>query len=528
MKNRTRSRAVFAAVVLTCALASGGWFVERGLVGVRIGNPTAAKLYDQVFQYVSREYVDSLPDSTLYSRSISGLLEELHDPYSVYLTPDRAARLNESTSGHYAGVGLRVDLRDGGIVVMSAIPGGPSQAAGIQTGDRITAIDGKQTNGMTPEEASKALRGPPGSPVQLTIERPGMESPMTLAIRRKEITVESVQHALALGNGVGYVDLTVFSARSADELRRAIDSLRNVGVRSLMLDLRGNPGGLLDEGVAVSELFLNRGQRIVSMRGRTADANHDYADVAPQPWPNLPLVVLVDSGTASAAEIVAGALQDHDRALLVGTTTFGKGSAQNVFPTPNGGAVKLTIALWYTPSGRSINRPHASDVDDDVAPEDSAQHTPPRYKTDDGRTVFGGGGIKPDVVVSDSAIPPNERAFERALGGHLPQFRDALTEYALSLKATHAITTPTFTITPAMRSELFVRMKQRGAPMDSAVYFGAPSLIDRVLGYEITRYVFGTSAEFERRVRNDPTITAAMRLMIGATTEQQLLDRVKK
>jgi len=527
VRDQTRSRAVFAAVVLTCALASGGWFVERGLVGARIGNPSAAKLFDQVFQFVSHEYVDSLPDSTLYSRSISGLLEELHDPYSVYLTPDRAARLNESTSGRYAGVGLRVDLRDGGIVVMSALPGGPSQAAGIQTGDRITEIDGKETNGMTPEEASKALRGPPGSSVRLTFERPGVEAPISLTIHRKEITVESVQHALVLGNGIGYVDLTVFSARSADELRHAIDSLRNVGVRSLILDLRGNPGGLLDEGVAVSELFLDKGQRIVSMRGRTAEANHDYADLASQPWPNLPLTVLVDSGTASAAEIVAGALQDHDRALLVGTTTFGKGSAQNVFPTPNGGAVKLTIALWYTPSGRSINRPHSSD-DEDATPTDSAQHAPPRYKTDDGRTVLGGGGIKPDVVVSDSVIPQNERAFERALGSHLAQFRDALTAYALSLKATHAITSPGFTITPAMRADLFARMKQRGAPMDSAAYFGAPSLVDRVLGYEITRYVFGAPAEFERRVRNDPTIAAAIRLMTGATTEQQLLDRARK
>ena len=199
-----------------------------------------------------------------------------------------------------------------------------------------------------------------------------------------------------LRDGVGYLDLRAFSDSAAPELRAAIDSLRGAGMKSLLLDLRGDPGGLLDQGVGVSELFLDPGQDIVSMRGRTASVTRDYRDKSPQPWPSLILGVLVDSGSASASEIVAGALQDHDRAVVIGTTTYGKGSAQTVFDVPGGG-LKLTIAKWFTPSGRSINR---SPVDPDSAKTQAAQ---PRFKTDEGRVVAGGGGIRPDIIVSDSA-----------------------------------------------------------------------------------------------------------------------------
>ena len=522
-----RSRAMFVVVVLSCALVSGGWFVERGLLGGGKG-PTSpvnsARLFDQVFERVSHAYVDTLADSALYRRAIDGLVSELGDPHSAYLSPKLVANLAERTSGRYAGIGAQIDIRDGWITIVAPLPGGPALDAGIRAGDRIVEVNGTELRGVTVEAAQKTLRGAPGSVVRLTMERPGVAMPLKFALTRKEVRVRPVSHALLLNDSVGYVSLAIFSQEAAGDLRRAIDSLRAAGMRRLVFDMRGDPGGLLDEGVAVSDLFLNAGQGIVSMKGRTTDASRTYADRAPQPWPDLPVAVLVDSNTASAAEIVAGALQDHDRALLLGTATYGKGSAQTVFPLGSsgggGGALKLTIALWYTPSGRSINRPHtdASDAVPDSSPR-------PKFKTDAGRTVLGGGGITPDITIATDRSRTADSTFEQALGKHIPEFRDALTDYARTLEGTHAITSPAFTVTPEMRAELWKRMKARGVIMDSTTYAAGAPLIDRALGYEIARYVFGSDAEFQRRLRDDATLARALAIVRGATTQRELFQR---
>lgn len=515
-----RSRALFTAVVLSCAVVSGGWLVERGLIGGAPGTGPGNVLFDQVLSHVAHDYVDTLPDSTMYLDAVNGLVDELHDPHSEYLSPKLLTRLSESTTGRYAGVGAQIDVTDGGITIVAPLPGGPAAAAGIQAGDRITAIDGKSTRTMGNSEAQKALRGPPNSVVRLTIERTGVQAPMKFALTRREIRVHSVQHPMLLRDGIGFVQLTIFSDESASDLRSAIDSLRAAGMRSLILDLREDPGGLLDEGVAVADLFLDRGQRIVSLRGRTPDANQVHTDEAPQRWPTMPIALLVDSNTASAAEIVSGALQDHDRAVLLGTVTYGKGSAQNLFPMGNGGALKLTTALWYTPSGRSINRIMPGDT---TPPDTGAAR--PRYRTDHGRVVLGGGGITPDVLLPAVSVPTSDTAFAQALGSHVPEFQAVLTEYAVSLKGSPLVRTPDFVVTPQMRTELLRRLAARGVHVDSTTAAAAAPLIDRLLGYEIARYSFGDAAYFRRRLRDDPAIASAERLMTGATTEQELLTR---
>jgi carboxyl-terminal processing protease len=520
-----KSRAIVAAAVLSSALVSGGWLVERGGRSAPRDVKAQAQLFDEVLQHLRNDYVDPLPDSLLYRRAAAGVIDELHDPHSVFLDPKRLTRLDESTSGHYAGVGLQMDARDSGITVISALPGTPAERAGILTGDRIVEIEGRPTHGLTQEEALRALRGAPGSAVHLSIERPGVPARMPFTLTRAEIAVNPVQNALLVGNRVGYVDLTVFSTSAAADLAHAIDSLRTAGARSLVLDLRGDPGGLLDQGVGVADLFLDAGQKIVTTRGRTADENHSYADGAPQRFAGMPLVVLTDSGTASASEIVAGALQDHDRALVVGTTTYGKGSAQRVFRLADG-AVKLTTALWYTPSGRSINRPRRSEgtgEGDDAARPDSAAR--PRFRTDAGRTVLGGGGIVPDVEVATLAVSAADRALQTALGAKVPQFRDAMVDYALSLKASRAVTSAEFAVTPAMRDELYRRLTARGIAVPRAVYDSAAPLVSRALGAQIARYVFGPRAQTARSLREDATLTRALALLDGVQTPQALLGR---
>jgi carboxyl-terminal processing protease len=519
-----RSRALLAGVVLGSALVSGGWLVERGLVGSRPAASDRVRMFNQVLQHVARDYVDTLADSAIYTKAAEGLIEELHDPHSAYLSPRLYKSLTERTEGKYAGIGANVDVRDEWPTVIQPLSGGPAMAAGLQAGDRITDVDGQPMRGKSNEEFQKMLRGAPGSVVRLTIERPGVASSLKFTLTRREIHVGSVQHPTLLQDGIGYVALTIFSDSSMVDLRRAIDSLRAAGMKTLIFDLRNNPGGLVAQGVGVSDLFLDARDRIVTIRGRTPDASQTFSDDAPQPWPDLPIVLLVDGGTASAAEIVAGALQDHDRAVLLGTTTYGKGSAQNIFPLTDGGAAKLTTALWYTPSGRSINKGRASD-DDDGEPADTAARKRPKFKTDDGRTVLGGGGITPDIVYRRGPRPASDTVFQRALGKQIPQFSDALTDYALAIKTSGQVTSPDFVVTPAMRAELLRRMRARGITIDDATYIAATSLIDRVLGYEVSRYVFGEQAVFLRRLRDDAVMAQALAFARGAKTQKELLDR---
>jgi carboxyl-terminal processing protease len=523
-----RSRGVVAAAVLSSALVSGGWLVERGGKSAPRDTRAQAQLFDEVFQHLRRDYVDTLADSTLYRRAVAGVVEELHDPHSVFLDPQRLSRLEESTSGRYAGVGIRIDARDSGITVIATLPGSPAERQGVATGDRIVEIDAKPTRGLTSEEALKALRGSAGSSVRLTIERPGVGTRLPFVLTRAMIDVNPVQHALLVGDGVGYVDLAVFSTDAAADLSHAIDSLRSAGARSLVLDLRGDPGGLLDQGIDVADLFLDAGQTIVSTRGRTPDEDKAYADRRPQRYGDMPLVVLTDSGTASASEIVAGALQDHDRAVLVGTGTYGKGSAQRVFHLDDG-ALKLTTALWYTPSGRSINRARpasSEDADDEAAARRDTTAPRPKFKTDAGRTVLGGGGIVPDVEVASLTASAPERALQTALGTKVGQFRDALVEYALSMKETHAVTSPDFAVTPAMREELYRRLLAHGVTVQRATYDSAAPVVTRALATQVTRYVFGARAEFARGLREDPTVTKALALLRGVGSPRALLERV--
>ena len=519
-----RSRAIPVTLVLCSALASGGWLMERGLRGA--GSSVAgARLFDQVSSLVREGYVDSISQGQIYRKTVDGLLHELNDPHSVFLDSARLRSLNESTTGRYAGIGIQMDLRDGWITVVAPLPGSPAERAGIQTGDRIVEVEGAGTSGWTAEEASKALRGEPGTGVKLIIERPGVADHIPMRVDRQQIHVSSARYAQLLGGGVGFVDFTIFSESSADELRASIDSLRKKGMTSLVLDLRGNPGGLLDQGVEVAELFLDQGQRVVSTRGRTGDATHEFTDDAPQLWPEMPIVVLVDHGSASASEIVAGALQDQDRATIVGVTSYGKGSAQSLFPLPPTGALKLTTAKWFTPLGRSIDRAQPA-VDDDDTPLDEPKAVPrQRLRTPAGRVVLGGGGITPDVVVEDTTRPPADAALERALGKDVTKFRDALAAYALELKAKGAVTSPDFVVTPAMRNELYARLAARGVTIPRPVYDGAESLVTRVLGAQIARYTFGPQAEFARGLRTDRSITMALSLLNGVRTPRELLDR---
>jgi carboxyl-terminal processing protease len=521
----TRGRTLTAALLLASALLGGSWLVHRGLASPPSRQPLSAaqgrKLLDAVMRRVKDSWVETVSTEGLYRKAAAGLVEELGDPGSAYLSAERLKRLQESTTGNYHGVGLQLDVREGWIVVTAPRAGSPADRAGIVAGDRIVEVDGQPIKGWTIEEARNVIRGPVGDAVKLIVERNGgTRIPFTLV--RSDIHVNSVQRPMVLDDGVGYLSLASFSDSTALEVRATVDSLVGAGASSLVLDLRGNPGGLLSQGVAVAELFLRDGQKIVSTRGRSAGTNAIYSAKTPDLWPALPIVIVLDAGTASAAEIVAGALQDHDRAIVLGRPSYGKGSAQVLVTLEEGAALKLTNALWYTPSGRSINRPRAA-RSADGAPDDT---TRPRYKTDHGRTVSGGGGIVPDVLAGDISMPPVERAWVSAVGARVALFREALTAWAAELVRSGAVKDPEFTVTPEMREGLYRTMTARRLNVSRSTFDAAHDAIDRVIGTEVARQSFGLSGANRRLVRRDPVVAKAAQLLHGVKAPARLLERV--
>jgi carboxyl-terminal processing protease len=526
-------------LVAVISFLSGGWLLQRGVASD--GNVyQQARLFDDVLGHVSTYYVDSIGETDLYQKATRGMLEQLKDPYSVLLTGDDYKALTEQTSGNYAGLGIQIDVRDGWITVVAPLPETPAERAGIETGDQIIEVDGKSTEGWKNDEAVKALRGDAGSKVGITIRRAGIAEPIKFALVRAQIHMRSVPPGTLFDSGVGYISLNPVSETSAEELRQEIAAMKAKGMKSLIMDLRGNPGGLLDQGVKVADLFLDSRQEIVSTRGRARGSTKEFFDEARQAWPYLPIVVLVNDGTASAAEIIAGALQDHDRAVVVGAPTFGKGLVQTLFPLGEGVALKLTTARWFTPSGRTIQR-IAKDEEDqatqaamavadtvigapDKASSDSALKERPVFHTDAGRVVRGGGGIVPDLVVRPDTLTVPEREFAKALGSGLPQYRDALTSIALEAKKTHGVKSESFKVTPEMRQQVYERLRARDVKVSPSVFNGAGSLIDEQLGYEVARYVFGRPAEFRRRANNDLQMQTAMGLLRKAQTPKELLS----
>jgi carboxyl-terminal processing protease len=524
-------------LVSAISFLSGGWLLQRGTGAGNVYQQ--ARLFDDVLGHVAAYYVDSLGETDLYQKATRGMLEQLEDPYSVLLTGEDYKALTEQTSGNYAGLGIQIDVRNDWITVVAPLPETPAERAGIQTGDQIIAVNGKSTEGWKNDEAVKALRGEAGSKVTILVRRAGIPEPISYTLTRANIHIRSVPQGTLFGEGIGYISLNPVSETSAEELAGEIKAMKAKGMKSMILDLRLNPGGLLDQGVEVADLFLDNRQEIVSTRGRARGSTKQYHDDARQAWPDLPIVVLVNDGTASAAEIIAGALQDHDRAVVVGTPTFGKGLVQTLFPLGEGVALKLTTARWYTPSGRTIQREveseeeqaqlAATEATDTLlgapGPEvsDSAIEARPIFRTDAGRIVRGGGGIVPDLVIATDTLTEPEREFAKALGTNLPLYRDALTTVALQTKSRKAITSESFTVTPEMRRQVYETLKQKGATLTPEQFQGAARLIDQQLGYEIARYVFGRPAENRRRYADDPQMQTAMDLLRKAQSPKELL-----
>ncbi|HET9314197.1 MAG TPA: S41 family peptidase [Vicinamibacteria bacterium] len=414
----TRLGRVCVAVLVVSAVA-GGLLGDRVLAGT--GRLTDhLRLYTQILSAVQENYADDVTSDRLVSSSIREMLRTL-DPHSNFLETKEYSTLQERQRGSYYGLGITVQAVEGNITVVSPFEGTPAYRLGIRAGDIISRIEDEDARGMGIDDAVKRLRGPKGSPVRITIVRAGYEEPLQFTVIRDEIPLHAVPYAFMATKRTGYVRLQDFNETTAcpsregedceRELEKALGSLQKQGATSMIVDIRDNPGGLLDQSFAVSNLFLKKGQLVVYTRGRSRRDEQRYVTDGEGRFADLPLIVLTSRHSASASEIVAGAIQDHDRGLIVGETTFGKGLVQTIMPLHNhrGYALALTTARYYTPSGRLIQRDYGSTaLEDYVAPRDRkpCEERPSEDTkfTDAGRKVFGGDGITPDYCVSQE--PP--------------------------------------------------------------------------------------------------------------------------
>lgn len=485
-------------------------------------------LFNNVLYLVQQNYVESPDNEKLIKGAIDGMLKTL-DPHSVFLPEKRAQQMDEQFHGEYSGIGVQFDIQDNKIVVISPLEGTPAYRLGIRAGDKIVEIDGKPLKkGINNDDVFKLLRGPTGSTVSVTIERETESENMHFTIERAKIPIESIPYAYMIRPGVGYVRIIRFAQTTGDELEASIAKLRGQGMKSLLIDLRSNSGGLLSQAVDVLDQVVPDNRRLVYTRGRITSSNADYYSTnRPGKWTDGPIVVLVDHGSASASEIVSGAVQDLDRGLVVGINTFGKGLVQNQMNLTQG-KLLLTIARYYTPSGRGIQRDYTKFGDQEEyqedayredVPSDSALQARPKFKTSTGRIVYGGGGIYPDVVIKD---PPNLTRPEVEFITKRVGF-----EFATHYVTKHPDTkwTPEsfdqrFTLTPDDWKNLRQIVDNKKIVMNDSVWTAEKPFIVRQVRAELASATLGSLDRYRIAVEDDPQLNAALELFPRA---QQLL-----
>ncbi|MCH2470727.1 MAG: S41 family peptidase [Gemmatimonadetes bacterium] len=527
-------RGVFAPVaVVAFAVMAGGWLLQEGVdrasnIYVRI------RVLQEVVDHVESSFVDDVDAAGLYNSAIDGLIRDLDDPHSSFLPADEYENLSIRIEGEYGGVGLEVVDRGGWVTVVSAMSGTPGQRAGIRAGDQFFEIEGIPADTMVTEEAVELLRGPPGTEVTVKMLRPGVEEPIEFTIERATILLRAVPFALMLEPGIGYVPLQTVSETSSREVRAAVDSLRGEGLEGLILDLRGNPGGLLDEGIAVSDLFLEAELPIVETRGRAARQSQTYSSSSPDRYRDVPIVVLVDGTSASASEIIAGALQDHDRAVVVGETTYGKGSVQSLFRLTGGDVLRLTTARWYTPVGRLIDRDRDAVVDvtehelaiSGQVVRPTVLDGRPEYESLGGRTLLGGGGITPDLYVAPETLSPEEaeavyRVFRRAGG-----FTAALFNYAVAFVQDHPNAQPGFAVRDSELEDFYETLPEWRGEVDRDEFMTAQRWVRYLMEREIALQAWGDAGQFQQSRRHDTQLATAIELLQAAPSTADLIARV--
>lgn len=500
------------ALALPLALGAFVWQSERLRASL--------ELFSQVVRMVETTALDSLPQDEIYERAARGLIKEIGDPYAAILSPEELASFERNSLGNrYAGTGITIRNLRGQITALRVTAGGPAQRAGIQAGDRILAVDGTPVEGVTTDSVSRLLLGVPGTRVTVTYARAGETEPAHVGIERAVVKVPAVPYAVLLEDGVGYIPIQRFNDVAAADLATAVLRLERQGARGLILDLRGNGGGSLDQALQMSSFFLPDGAEIarVQHRGKEPEV---YRAERPPLVAEAPVVVLVDGASASASEILAGSLQDHDRALIVGTRSFGKGLVQTQARLPSGWAVRLTTGKWYTPSGRSIQAEHEGMNDGRFVSSDTVANRP-MFRSVSGRPIVGGGGVTPDVVVRQDTASSAERELARAMGNQIPLMQDLILEVAREVAG--SVQDGGFAVAPAWRNTLRTRLAANAVVIADSIWAPAEAVVDRLIGNQVAGLAIGDSVAFLRQAPADAQLRTARDLILRANNRTALL-----
>jgi carboxyl-terminal processing protease len=520
---RSSRRAFFlvAFVILLCGCL-GALFGQRVNSNATSGDTElreSLRNFSQVYDLVEQNYAEKVDaDKTIYNGAIPGMLRVL-DPHSNFFDPKSYSLLREEQRGKYYGVGMQVGPRNSKVIVIMPFVGTPAYKVGIHPGDVIVAVDGKPTDNMTTTEVADLLKGPKGTTVRITVLREGTPKPLEFSVTRDEIPRYSVDLHFLIKPGIGYMHVSGFQETTEHEVQSALDEMGDL--KGLVLDLRQDPGGLLSEAVGVADKFLHKGAVIVSHHGRSSPEKV-YRAAHGNGGRDYPIVVLVNRGTASAAEILAGAIQDHDRGLIIGETTFGKGLVQTVYPLSENTGLALTTAKYYTPSGRLIQREYAGVSlydyyynNRDSADGDKINPSREVKTTDSGRTVYGGGGISPDVKV----VTPKTSRFQDALLQHYAFFN-----FAKRYIVNHQVQ-KNFEVDETVMQDFRKFLGEEKVPYTEADLVAANDWVRSNIKSEIFIDAFGQDEGLKVHAEADPLVVKALELLPEA---KQLADNAKR
>jgi carboxyl-terminal processing protease len=528
---RTYRSVSVAALAIALSAIIGGFFGGR-VLATQEGVPQRLNVFTAAVKQIEQKYVEPVQSDRVVYSAINGMLQTL-DPHSSFMDPKAYAQLRERQEGHYYGLGISINVVDGDITVMSLFEGSPAYKKGIRRGDVIAKINGEDAKGWTSEQAVLKLRGPRGTPVQVSIRRTGYDALIDVEVVRDEIKIPSVPSAFMIADGTGYIQLRDFSETTDRELGAALRDLTKQGMKRLVLDIRENPGGPLDQAIKVSNRFLRKGDLIVYTRGRIPNSDQDYHGVESSDYTQLPLIALANRRSASASEIVTGALQDHDRGLVVGETTWGKALVQSIYRLSEGAGLALTTAHYFTPAGRLIQRPWDESFDEYLSytmrdQDVEVQHAPSELKHTLrlGRKVYSGGGVEPDHRMPGPVEGFNPGKFARRLhptmfANYAQRFdRQGDTRFGTATDANARRTlTREFTVDDAMLQDFkaFVKSQLRDASLFDEAGFNADlEFIRAMIRYEIDVALFDVATARRHLLERDPQAQYALTLFAEA------------
>jgi carboxyl-terminal processing protease len=519
MRSLRSASVAILAVVLSAVL--GGVYGQSALAtDDRV--PQHYRTFTAALSAIQSGYAETVePDQLVYG-AINGMLQTL-DPHSSFMDPRTYARMRERQEQRYYGLGITILVVDGNITVVQLFEGSPAYAKGIRRGDVIARIEGDDTKGWTSDDAVRRLRGPRGTFVNIGVRRTGIDELIDLAVMRDEITMSSIPAAFMADARTGFVRVEDFAEHTDDELGRALDDLSRKGMEQLVLDLRSNPGGQLDQAIRISNRFLRRGDMIVYTRGRVPNSDQDYRATRPSSYTDLPVIVLVNRNSASASEIVAGALQDHDRALIVGETTFGKALVQSIYRVSQGAGLALTTAQYYTPSGRLIQRPWDGTFDEYLTyamrDQQDPDHSADQMKlTNGGRKVYSGGGIEPDQRFAGQVEGFSPSRFSRTLYA-----RQMFAAFAEPFSArgdarpgaqgpSRKLVDPGFEVDEVMVRDFRAFLAERPVRIDEEAFAADLDFIKAMIRFEIELALFGVGEARKNLLLQDPQARHALTL----------------